>query len=369
MRDFLLLVNKMISERLRLFQKLTDTKDFQKVKGYSLSNERIQEVWDANDLGQLEKMLLDCVSELPNNRIFVHPCPIDESTYKNYSFAGVYKSYKPYRMLDSTKNIKQAVCQITHDRFSYYADFYYENINANTPRYVDLFVSCENDNICGFGTGYVDSKRCLFQYFDTPLSIHRREAVKISATKETISDIHNTLHSNIIRALFAVQEQIEDTIDIEFVFDKKDMVFINEVRAVSFPHKKNWMLMDEKKWNFGSTLSIQLNSVGKRFRRVKKWTADFNLASFDSEKDLLYIDYVSDMHLFEILLQMRGVNNICLFISYPFFIIDNHFSYTLGEYSNIDFIVRGINANLIDGSLIQIESYGSDYSFDIVQSK
>ncbi len=356
----------MTSERLKMFLKLEDSDAFHKVQSFYIENEKFARLWEEKNLAGIESLLCQRVLELPNNRIFVHPCPTDEEIYKDYSFAGVYKSYKPYRNLDSCSNIKYAVKQICFDRFSYFADYYYRNLNGMGNRDIDLFVSCENDNVCGFGTGYADSQKCVFQYYDSPLSMYRREAKRLKARKEDADILLNELQRNIIYALFSAQEQINDIVDIEFVFNRRCSVIINEIRALSAAHRKNWVMVQNNCWKINKAPSTCINTVGRLKRKVKVWNEGFDIDCFDMQRDVLCVNYKSDEQMFGILMKLEGARNISIIISYPIFIVDSHFSYTLFEYDMFEFILRCVDETFVQDQTIIIDSRGFGYSIKAV---
>lgn len=356
----------MQSERLRLFLELEESKYFQKVNSVYVKNKQFENLWDCESLHPLSDMLVEYASELRNNRIFVHPCPVDEATNLGYSFAGVYRSYKPYRCLNIRENIEKAVWQLKNNGFSFYANFYYQKNELNDSRKVDLFVSCENEDICGYGTGYIDSEKCLMQYFDSPLSIYRNEPKRIYGKIKDIVSGNVQLHRKLVLALCSVQEQIDDIIDIEFVFDRKLNVFINEVRKLSNSHVANWIKTDESlTWTYGSAASCILNTVGEIEKRVRIWRyQEFNFDEFDLENDVLYVRYESDEQLFEMQKQFADFKRISLIISYPFHIIDNHYSYVLNEYDTFGFILRCTRQLFFEGQIIKIKSNGLTYSIE-----
>lgn len=353
----------MQSERLRLFLQLTNTDYFSLVNYVYLTNETFGEYWSNNDVNTLIQMISEKANELNNNRVFVHPCPIDEAINTNYSFAGVYKSYKPFRCMTARENVDMAIRQLLIDRVSFYADYYYVKNHLDGTKAVDLFISCENDNICGYGTGYVDNTRAVFQYFDSPLSIYRKEAKKVKSLKKEISNIKDLLQRKILLALFSVQDQLRGIVDIEFVFDRELNIVINECRSVSLAHRRNWNMVGDDKWTFSSVASVFVNSVGKIRKKIKIWNREnFCGYKIDKKNEVLCVQYESDAQLFEMLTQLGDEMGISLVISYPHFIVDNHFSYVLFEDKSFDFILRCIDYCFIDGLYIEVESNGFDYS-------
>ena len=356
----------MRSERLRLFTELEKSKYFQKVNSIYIENEQFEDLWATEDLQLLSSMLIKYSRELGNNRVFVHPCPLDEAENPGYSFAGIYKSYKPYRCLSTKENIEKAVWQIRYDRFSFYTDFYYQKNALSGSRKIDLFVSCENEGICGYGTGYVDSEKCLVQYYDSPLSIYRKEPKKIYGSIVDIVSGNDSLHKKLVLALYSVQEQINGIVDIEFVFDRKLNVIINEVRKLSKAHMVNWVKSNNcAAWTYGSAASCILNTVGEIKKRVRTWKRqEFNGEEFDLENDVLFVCYESDKQLFEMQKQLSDFKQVSLIISYPYHIIDSHFSYVLNEYDTFDFVLRCTRQMLFDGQIIKIKSNGLTYSIE-----
>ncbi len=353
----------MHSERLELFMNLNDTREFEKVKSFYIYNSLIEEYWKYEDIDSIVNIIMNRSDVLPNNRVFVHPCPIDEALNTGYSFAGVYRSYKPYRGLNIKENIERAVHQIRYDRFSFYGDYYYRRNGLVGARQVDLFVSCENDEICGYGTGYVDSQKCVVQYYDSPLAIYRKEPRRIKGTVEDLSFVNDELQKKIMIALYAVQEQVDDIIDVEFVFNRKLNVIINEVRRLSASHKNNWNNSLLECWKFSLATSSILNTVGEIKKRVKIWRKGlFIETDFDVYNEVLCINYESDSQIFELLSSVEKFTNVSLIISYPFFIIDNHFSYVLYEDKTFDFVLRCVNYQFINGRTIHVKSDGLNYS-------
>ena len=353
----------MLSERLRLFLKLSNTNHFSLVKYVYFTNEMLNQYWVSKDVDCLTRMIGVKVAELHNNRIFVHPCPVDEALNLDYSFAGVYKSYKPFACMSATENVDTAIRQLLDDRFSYYAEYYYAKNGLNSTRTVDLFVSCENDNVCGYGTGYVDANRAIFQYYDSPLSVYRKEAKRIKSLKQDISKVPDKLQKNILLALFSVQEQIGGIIDIEFVFDRGLNIIINEVRSVSLPHRRKWNMLANDAWSYSGVTSIILNSIGKVCKKVKVWNLDkFDEYKLDAENEILCVQYESDAQIYEMLTWLGDRIGVSLIISYPHFTVDNHFSYVLFEDKTFDFILRCVDYSFKDGTYICVESNGINYS-------
>lgn len=353
----------MLSERLRLYLKLNDTEHFNLVNYIYLTNEMVGEYWTSNDVDYLIQMISEKANKLYNNRVFVHPCPIDEALNVDYSFAGVYKSYKPFGCMSADKNIDRGVRQLLVDRFSFYADYYYAKNHLNSTRAVDLFISCENDNICGFGTGYVDNNRAIVQYFDSPLSIYRKEAKRVKVLKKDIPIIEDDLQKKIFLALFSVQKQLGGIVDVEFVFDRKLNIIVNEVRSASLAHRKNWNMVEDDAWPFSNVASIFINSIGKFQKKVKVWNHEnFYKNGIDKMNDVLCVQYESDLQIYEMLTQLGEETGISLIISYPHFTIDNHFSYTLFEDKSFDFILRCVDYCFSDGIYLDVESDGLNYS-------
>ena len=352
----------MVSERLRLFLKLENTKDFNLVNNFYVENNVFEEYWKKKNSDELVGILCDGLNLLNNNRVFVHPCPIDETLNLGYSFAGVYKSYKPYYCLSGHDNITFAIERLLDDRFSYYAEYYYQKNKLIDTRKIDLFISCENEEICGYGTGYVDSKKVIFQYYDSPLSIYRKEAKKVKGRKDDLLYLTNHLQKKIMLALFSVQEQINDIVDVEFVFDRNLNIIVNEVRLLSDAHRKKWNLISEPKWIYGNVKSIFLNSIGKIRRRTKIWNEKIFLENkIDIDNDVLCVNYESDKQLLNIFEQIGDTAGIAIIISYPVYLVDNHFNYIIYEDNSFEFVLRCTNVIFTEGTIIQVESDGFNY--------
>lgn len=352
----------MISERLSLLTKLNATKNFQVVKYVCIYNEDINVYEDRQE--EFVKLISEKAKSKLNNKLFVHPCPRDEISNKGYSFAGVYNSYKPLRCLTAEENIRNAVQLIKNNLMSYYGDYYYRCNNLLGNKKIDLLVSCENDSICGFGTGYTSGDCYIVQYYDSPLSIYKKEAKKFKVSNQEISKLSNNIERNIIMALKDIHSQIGEILDVEFVFDRSLNIIVNEVRYLSDAHKRNWVQTYYNNWYYSTVNSCILNTVGTIHRRIKCWEKDC-LDDFDSNIDILYVQYESDNQIFKILQLLEGLTQVALIISYPDHIIDNHLAYIIQEDATFNFVLRCVNLQINCGEWICVNSDGFNYQIEV----
>lgn len=319
----------------------------------------------------LEQYLLDSTRSLASDEIFARAQPLDESLFPNLSFAGVYQSYVPRKKTPRAENLVRGFDKVLSGRYSAYSEYYYSRHNIKSNRPVDVMFSTMVDDVMCFGTAYVIEDRCLIEYFDTPISIFLCDPVRIAAERE---QGYIGVSGKLIRTVFAVNEIMNVALDIEFLVDRREQVFVSQVRPISPPHIDNWKSVTEQTWdeiradgppsNVINTLgTIEGMAVDLRRRKPSIW--DFAQAG----KKIYIISHrdvapgTSSLEILQFLNQ-NNLSNIALVVDHGDARMDDHLQYIMYEDPGIVFLVHSTGVpKEIDGEWWRITSDGFHTTF------
>jgi hypothetical protein len=329
-----------------------------------------------NDL-EIVKWAKDNVNQLIDNKffsntnqIFVRPCPLDESKYKHLSFAGVYESYKPYKQKNTKENVIDGIIKVMSGRNNEFSKYYYTKHTLSENKKVSLMFSNALENACMFGTAYVFKGKCLIEYFDTPLSIFRNDPIRIVAdSNSNLVGINKKVRDNIIE----VENFIGVPLDIEFLIDRNEKLYISEVRPISKVHLKNWKAITSNTWeSYVNTVppSNVLNSIGTWSGRIVDLRRRMcNAEDFDDTENKIYLINHSSINqkgtttlfLLNILTKYNG-KNINLIIDHGNRRKNDHLQYITFEDPSLNNIINGnFNSFITDNSTRTIVSNGFEY--------
>lgn len=118
------------------------------------------------------------------------------------------------------------------------------------------------EDAAAFGTGYVHDGRCLLECFDTPLSIFLADPLRIAATEATP---RRGLGGALVGVLFEVAGIVGGPVDVEFLVDRKERVYVTQVRPIPPRHLCNWRLVPAGAWaevERGAPPSSVVSTVG-----------------------------------------------------------------------------------------------------------
>ena len=358
----------MHSVRLKYLETIKDKSNVPIVNYRKIDWSEIEAFYENNDVEGLAQLLFEKSQGL--KMVFVHACPRDESVNREYSFAGVYKSYKPIRGLSRMENMRQAAELLINKRFSTHAEYYYVRHQLAGNKEIDIILSNNIDDIWGYGTGYVDGNgNFLLQYYKSPLSMYTKEAYKYLGNIKFVPS-QDYLLKNIATALFDSRNCIGTDLDVEFVFTNQMKIYINELRPISFAHRKNW---ESFFFNAGqikvpsAVRSCVIDSIGNVFGKAIVVNAERDdwVNIFASSNEYIFVVAAEDILLFLKIVNMYHGENIRLIIQYNNYIIDNHLQYIVYEDTGIEFVAKVINIPLQDGQMVGISSNGLNSTVEI----
>lgn len=311
---------------------------------------------DAGNINNQCNLILSNISDMDSNKLFMHLCPRDEVLNPGYSFAGIYNSYKPLNCRTKSENIYAGLMQLSRDKVSRYANYYYGRNHLKRTEVVDLLISREVDYACGSGTVYVSDELCLGQYFLSPKSYFTREAVKFSSIFA-----NDLIEENICNMARELYEIAQIPLDVEFVIDLHGKVYASELRQISCSHMKNWEKLPIGQNTYINLATCIANSVGSIEGYVVcvdeslKW-----LKYLENTSDVIFILNSKDngLQLFLNKIWEKDAQDIKLVINYDEYIIDNHEQYMCYEDSGISFVTKTVNEVFVDGAKIRIVSNG-----------
>jgi hypothetical protein len=210
---------------------------------------------------QWNRDLLAAAACLPSDRIFARSQPLDESLLPGFSFAGVYQSYAPRRATPRLENLLRGFRKVLAGRYNRQADYYYSRHSLVSDRPVAMMFSNMVDDVVCFGTAYVLVDKCLLGYFDTPASIFLSDPVRVAARR---GQIRRGRSGVIVDLMFRISDVFDTAIDVEFLIDRRDCIFISQVRPMSRRHVCNWSRVDESAWDEVCASTPPSNTVNTR---------------------------------------------------------------------------------------------------------
>jgi len=319
----------------------------------------------------LEQALLDRTRYLASDEIFVRAQPLDESLVPHLSFAGVYPSYVPRKKTLRAENLTRGLKKVLSDRHIPYSDYYYSRHKIKSDRPVDVMFSSKIEDVMMFGTAYVFGDQCLIEYFDTPISIFLCDPVRIFARCEQRSI---GISEKLIRSVFAVGQALSGALDIEFMVDRREQVFVSQVRPISPPHINNWKSVTERTWAEMRTdgpPSNVVNTVGTIAGRV----VDFRnrkprLRDFEGGQKIYVVSHrgeaqgTSSLDILQFL-NWHDLSHVMLVVDHDEARVDDHLQYIMYEDPGVAFLAHSTAIpHDIDGRWWRVSSDGFRVTFD-----
>jgi hypothetical protein len=310
--------------------------------------------------------LLLRTSALPSDRIFVRAQPLDEGAYTKLSFAGVYQSYSPLRRKAREQNLIDGVVKVLLGRYSDYSNYYYSRHEILSSRPVDLMFSSMVEDTALFGTAYVYHDKCLLEYFDTPLSIFLQDPARICAHRNSAL---SGFEAKLVGTMFGVAAVLDVPVDIEFLANRKEEIFVSQVRPIAQSHLRNWERVASATWRQAldtTPPSNVINSVGTiEGKVVDLREREPNLRDFDEVRGRIYV--VSHLDALRgttslALLQFiarHSLDGLALLVDHGKARRNDHLQYIMFEDPGISFLVNAVNApREIDGRRLSLTSDG-----------
>lgn len=319
----------------------------------------------------LEQALLDRTQCLASDEIFVRAQPLDESLAPHLSFAGVYPSYVPRKKTPRAENLTRGLKKVLSERHNPYSEYYYSRHRIESDRPVDVMFSSKVEDVMMFGTAYVFGDQCLMGYFDTPISIFLCDPVRIVARYEQKSV---GISEKLIRSVFAVGQTLSGALDIEFMVDRREQVFVSQVRPVSPPHISNWKSVTERTWaemRANGPPSNVVNTVGTSagtavdFRNRKP-----TLRDFEGGQKIYVVSHrgggqgTSSLGILQFL-NRHDLSRVMLVVDHDEARVDDHLQYIMYEDPGVVFLAHSTAIPRdIDGRWCRVSSDGFRVTFD-----
>jgi hypothetical protein len=331
-----------------------------------LSNPHVPESQRSQDL-------LAATSCLPSDRIFARSQPLDESLLPGYSFAGVYQSYAPRRSTPRLENLLRGFGKVLAGRYNRQADYYYSRHSLVTDRPVDLMFSNMVDDVVCFGTAYVLANNCLLTYFDTPVSIFLSDPVRAAARRGQVLPGRS---GGVVDLMFRIAGVFHVAIDVEFLIDRSDRIFISQVRPMSRPHLRNWSRVDESVWDEVCDSVPASNTVNTRgtlegtILDLRKTRLD--ASHVDGEKPCVYVvshrhsgHGTSSLDLLDFI-NIHKLQDLVVVVDHGESRQDDHLQYLMHEDPGIEFLAHTVDVpDSIDGAGCVVTSDGFHVKFDL----
>lgn len=345
------------SIRLSMFLKVaqaTRNLKFRMPHFYVLDHTEIPTGIDNNTVEEwanaIKEQVLAGTEHFPNEYVFAHPCPIDEYYYQHLSFAGVYESYKPLRDKNKKSNIVDGIIKVIQGRYNEYSNYYYSRHKINGSRKVGIIFTPLVDNCCMFGTAYVYEDKCLFDYYDTPLSIYMNDPKRVAASRGSSLEGYE---KKLAESAFDIQSIFGRPLDIEFIITRNEEVFINQIRPISKPHLHNWAMLEEVVWQTAKNSpppSNVLNTIGS----VKGFAIDLRARKpnemdfYDPVEKIYIVNHGQNLHgtsslEFLKLINEYNVANINIILDHGKTRKNNHLQYIVFEDPGISFVANMTN--------------------------
>ncbi len=186
-----------------------------------------------------------------SNLLFVHPCPHDESSYKELSFAGCFKSYKPYSWKNKKENIIDGMKYVYTNRNNRISNYYYNAHNIKSNKSFDVIIS-EAEDADIYGTAYVFDDIIMCSYYSSYVSVYNHDPHSF-IYKGGSNNTLNKTELLICETLIEIKRILKLKIDVEFMVNGEKII-ISEVRPISSIHIKNY----EKVIGFPNTIERNL---------------------------------------------------------------------------------------------------------------
>jgi len=227
--------------RLKLLQEISANEDFSVPAFLFFSHEATK----VESVSNLAKMANDHLNDAPICR----PCPVDEIFSLGLSFAGIFPTYIPNHQLSFHVNVQAGVEKVFNDN-GRDIDYYYNVHRANIPSVTKerhLIMMELIHNLIIHGTAYVYPDIIRTCYAVRPkgltgetnlqvLSLGFDPTDTINSSANTDRDIGYSVASKIRRPLNAILDVSETPIDIEYLIDSDQKLWIVQARPISDAH-------------------------------------------------------------------------------------------------------------------------------------
>ncbi len=295
--------------------------------------------------------------------IFVRPCPVDEFYYPHLSFAGVYKSYKPTRGKNLSEHLYDGILRVLLGRYSKYADYYYHRHDINLKRHLSIMFTPQITDASMYGTAYVYKGKCIYELFDTPLAMYMNDPLRVAD-----SGIKQGLEGRIAQCMIEAEQIIGVPVDIEFVLNRREQIYITQVRPISRAHLTQWAKLEDETWAMAvkvGTSSNVLNSIGQT-EGVALDLRNRTLQPEDTElmeRQICIINHkpgtgtCSEDVLYW--LDKFKLSNIRLIVDHGDTRMNNHLQYIMMEDPGISFIVNTVSVpSILNGCALRVKCDG-----------
>lgn len=310
--------------------------------------------------------LLSRTRGLPSDRIFVRAQPLDERSRPELSFAGVYQSYSPLRRTARERNLVGGVVKVLRGRYGDYSDYYYSRHEIRSDRPVDIMFSSMVEDTTLFGTAYVYHDKCLLEYFDTPLSIFLHDPARICARRDSAL---GGFEAKLVGSMFGVADVVGVPADIEFIADRKEEIFVSQVRPISRAHLRNWGRVADATWRraLGSAPpSNVVNSVGAvEGKVIDLREREPDSRDFDEVSGRIYVVSHHDAprgttsFAFLQFIARHGLGGLALMVDHGRARRNDHLQYIMFEDPGISFLVNAADVPRdVDGRRLSLTSDG-----------
>lgn len=315
--------------------------------------------------------------------VLVRPSALDEYTYPNLSFAGVYKSDVPNRrQLDATDQLLRGTAQMLAGRYTKYGNCYYDRHQLKTERLVGvLYMKPFFDPIHKVpllhGTGFVMNQYIRSEYMVAPvlgetqreprLLVRWNEDVRLSAQERSREDSVQ-FSERLCALLDGLQAHFREPLDVEYLFDAEGTILIVQIRRLSQRHIANW----EKAGHFNEELFEHSSAIVDSVGQIEGQILDLR-----STNRPMHLDEVAERILVvnheptnigtsteSLLDQIRGseVNNLRVVVDHGNSRMRDHLQYALVEDPALGFVVQTADPSFLsvlsDGQKVIISSTG-----------
>lgn len=227
--------------RLKLLQEMSTNMDFYVPAFLFLSHEEATE----ERAGDIAKFVGTSLNGSPICR----PCPVDEIFSPGLSFAGIFPTYIPNQKLDLDTNIRKGVKKVCEDDLTgidYYYNTHREDILLSTKeRHLIMMELIRNPIIHGTAYVYSDLIRSCYSVkpksFTGEINLHvlsfkpdSTERINLSVNADR--EIGDFVVSRIMRPLTSILTVSKVPIDIEYLIDGDQKLWVVQARPISDAH-------------------------------------------------------------------------------------------------------------------------------------
>jgi hypothetical protein len=326
--------------------------------------------------------LLKHIQPLDGMPIISRPSPIDESHRPDLSFAGAYKGYMPLHTKRREDHLVTGTASMLAGRFTQYGNIYYERHQIPGNRqvgaiYMEPFMQLGKDIPLFYGTAYIAGSHIRNEYNVAPIPGQPQRSARLTVERDgqrwheqsdqTQENAHN-FTERIDYALTGLQEHFGMPLDIEYLVDPKDNLYIVQIRPISARHLANWdnlPMVDEAAIGHRSAV---INSIGTIAGKVVDLRSDVHRVAIDDlPGNITVINHearpggVDSQMLFRIAAQ-HNLKDLRVLIDHGDARLRDHLQYALGEDPGITFLAQttdpAVRRNLRNNDHISVSSNG-----------